>query len=71
MENNQCCGNCRYWKTVFDYKQGICHRKPPNPDGYPSTTAGESCGEFRCIVWIPTKKGIGEDLTRIKDPSTG
>lgn len=58
MKKYECCGNCRHWKTVFDYKRGVCHKNPPDPDGYPSTTADESCGEFCDIIQISRKKGM-------------
>ncbi len=65
IKKYECCGNCRYWKTVFDYKLGICHRNPPTEEGYPSTGPDGSCGEFRDLVWIYRKPGTHED--RLKE----
>jgi hypothetical protein len=50
MGKYECCGNCRYWKTVFDYEWGICHIFSPNRDRRPSTRADESCAEFCYMI---------------------
>lgn len=58
MRQHECCGNCRYWKHVFDCEWGMCFKNAPSEDGYPCTKDDGSCDEFCDIVNIYMKKGI-------------
>ena len=55
MKKNECCGHCRYWKTVFDYARGICSRNLLKPDVSPLATAYESYDKFCNNRDIPEK----------------
>lgn len=40
------CKSCVYWKRG-EKKSGTCHYSPPSTAGFPSTKAGDFCGEWK------------------------
>lgn len=48
MTKTECCGNCRYWKTVSHWDQGTCHKNGSLDTGYLRTSFDALCDEF-CI----------------------
>lgn len=52
MRKFECCGNCKYWKTVLDCDWGICHKNASRDDSYQCTDFDGLCVEFCHTVRI-------------------
>lgn len=44
-----CCANCEFWRPGVN-PEGKCAGRAPTGDGWPTTTAHDSCGDFALSV---------------------